>query len=151
MSLRAVDYYVISCDEPGCLASTGDSNLYNAWDDPQSAVEDWRNVEEGVVSDDGTVAFCHRHRDGKRCDYCGELAAVAPSGDGDFICDSCKRQTWAATRSGGCSPWCGIEDKRCMQTEECRGGRVCFCGERMDKHPPGPPCAPPAPPGMSFA
>ncbi|MGZ4519081.1 MAG: hypothetical protein ACXVGA_00515 [Mycobacteriaceae bacterium] len=88
MSVKAVTYYTVDCDEPDCGATLGDYGDYSAWADSGSAIDDWTN-DDGIVLDDGR-SFCHNHAKGKRCDSCGEVEDLTEA-DGDFFCAECAK------------------------------------------------------------
>jgi hypothetical protein len=93
MSIKAVTYYTVECDEPGCGVTLSDLSDYSAWGDEGSATEDWAN-SDGIVLDDGR-AFCDDHVRGKRCDGCGEVEDLTEI-DGDFFCASCAKEEAAS-------------------------------------------------------
>lgn len=124
MGVESITCWKVTCDYPGCSRETSDLGEFGSYEDQAVAIVAWRQ-DAGVVKDDG-VALCDEHAlIYARCDYCGKDGRLTrDSGDGDRVCVACRNASWSD---------------------------VCFCGQHLGEHPPGPPCPPPPPPGMPFA
>lgn len=81
MSVRAVTYYEVVCDRPGCSVRTGTRSEYAAWAEAEQAETDWTE-SEGVVWEGKT--YC---RDCTPPDYCPILGGAHDVVDG--VCEEC--------------------------------------------------------------
>mgnify|MGYP000879908065 CR=1 FL=1 len=87
--LRAVEYYVVECDFPGCEVNTGDLGEYSAYADSGGARDDWMVSDCSIVTgDNGTEFFYCKAHEPNGCKDCDE-SLVEYVVDGEFYCDEC--------------------------------------------------------------
>jgi hypothetical protein len=61
VSLKAVTYYTIGCDEPGCHREAFEEDEFTAWKQPEGAAESFDPGSDWQATQDGRH-FCPDHR-----------------------------------------------------------------------------------------